>query len=60
MIRSLLRDIVARDRAVERAIADQRARQRARPTAAPVRCRKCGEDDARTCDCTLIRLGGDE
>lgn len=60
MSRALLRALEARNYAVRRAVADQHARQRARPTSAPVRCRKCGEDDARTCDCTLVRLGGDE
>ena len=57
---ALLRDLAARDRAVERAIRDQRARQKMRPTTAPVRCKKCGEPDYRVCDCTLVRLGGDE
>ena len=53
---ALLRDLAARDRAVERAIRDQRAREARRPSGAPVRCKKCGDDDYRVCDCTLVRM----
>lgn len=78
MSRSLLRDLAARNAAVDRAIADQRARNArlrasppmsddadagaiGRPRGSAARaCKKCGEPDARICECTLVRLGGDE